>query len=125
MKRVIYKQTGEVDKDTKRMKILMHRSRERNKNIIIGNAPVEVTDSEYDALKKGKHGADIVLVTGKTKLSAPMEHIVGGVARGNIFETCKCNHAQGEACNVCKIKMKQPKTIVDKVKKLIKVKRKK
>ena len=51
MKRVIYRKTGDVDLTTKRIPILMFRSRERNRNIIIGNAPVEVTDSEYEKLK--------------------------------------------------------------------------
>jgi len=73
MKRVIYKKTGIVDKLTKSFPAIMFRSRERNRNILIGNAPVEVTDTEYEKLKQSRHGKDIALVTAKTKLAEPME----------------------------------------------------
>jgi len=103
MKRVIYKHTGDIDKSTERMKILLYRSRERNRNILIGNAPVEVTDVEYEALKKGKHGKDIVLVTKATRFAVPLVH---GVGKGK------------------PLKAKKPKKegIVKKVKKAIKKK---
>ena len=77
MKRVIYKKTGEVNKDTKSFPAILFRSRERNRNLMIGNSPVEVSDNEYEALKKSKHSADIVTVTKKTKLPEPMEVIKG------------------------------------------------
>ena len=77
MKQIIYKKTGEINNDTKKFPALLFRSRERNRNILIGNAPVEVTDSEYEKLKAGKHGADIVLFTSKTKMAKPMEVVHG------------------------------------------------
>jgi len=78
MKRVIYKRTGVVDKSTKSFPAIMFRSRERNRNVLIGNTPVEVSDNEYDILKAGRHGKDIVSVTAKTKLSEPMEVVIKG-----------------------------------------------
>ena len=77
MKYIIYKKTGEVNKETKGFPMIMHRSRERNKILYIGNAPVEVTDNEYKNLKASKHSKDILLVTNKTKLSTPMSHAIG------------------------------------------------
>jgi len=78
MKRVIYKKTGDVDKKTKSFPAILFRSRERNKNLLIGNAPVEVSDREYSVLKAGKHGKHIVAVTANTTLSKPMEHDING-----------------------------------------------
>ena len=78
MKRVIYKKTGEVNKDTKYFPAILFRSRERNRNILIGNAPVEVSDDEYKILKEGKHGKDITLFTKNTKLPKPMEVVIKG-----------------------------------------------
>ncbi len=77
MKRVIYKKTGVVNKDTKSFPAILFRSRERKRNLLIGNSPVEVSDREYEALKKSKHSADIVAVTKSTKLPEPMEVIKG------------------------------------------------
>ena len=77
MKRVVCKKSGIITRDTKSFPAILFRSRERNRNILIGNAPVEVSDNEYDILKKGKHGKDIALFTAKTKLSEPMEVIKG------------------------------------------------
>ena len=77
MKRVVYKKSGEINKDTKSFPAILLRSRERNKIIYIANAPVEVTDGEYETLKK-KYEKDIVLVTSQTKLSKPMEVVIKG-----------------------------------------------
>lgn len=72
MKRVYYKKTGKVDKDTKSFPVILFRSRERNRNIIIGNSPIIVSNAEYEILKKSKHSNDIKLYTKKTKLPEPM-----------------------------------------------------
>ncbi len=77
MKKIIYKLTGEVDKSTKKFPALLFRSRERNRNILIGNSPVEVSNSEYEILKSGKHSKDIILVTKKMNLPKPMEIVMG------------------------------------------------
>ena len=52
MKKVIYRPTGDVHKHTEKFPILAFRSRERNKIIYIGNAPIDVSDREYDVLKE-------------------------------------------------------------------------
>jgi len=72
-KKVIFRHTGDVDKETKSFRMIMFRSRERNRNVFIGNSPVIVSDNEYKILKNGKHGKDIVLVTSRTRLSKPLE----------------------------------------------------
>ena len=103
MKRIIYKKTGEIDKDTKKFPALLFRSRERNRNIIIGNAPVEVTDSEYEKLKAGKHGADIMLFTKNTKMAKPMEIKSGEKGTKRVLpqptESEKANEAVEEFMN--------------------------
>ncbi len=73
MKRVIYKKTGEVNKETKQFKAILFRSRERKKMILIGNSPIDVTDGEYEKLKSSKHGKDIMLYGKNTKLPKPIE----------------------------------------------------
>lgn len=78
MKKVIFKKTGEVNNETKSFPAILFRSNERGrKGFLIGNSPVEVSDTEYEFLKK-KHGSDIVLITKKTKLPKPMEVIIKG-----------------------------------------------
>ncbi len=73
MIRVIYKKSGEINKDTKSFPAILFRSRERNRGILIGNSPVEVSEREYEALKKSRHGNDIAKVTKATKLPEPMK----------------------------------------------------
>lgn len=72
MVRVIYKKTGEVNKETKSFSAILFRSRERNRVILIGNSPVEVSQGEYEKLKAGKHGKDIIKVTSRVNLTKPM-----------------------------------------------------
>lgn len=81
MKRIIYKLTGEVDKSTKQFPALLFRSRERNKNVIIGNSPVIVSDNEYKVLKESKNGKDIALVKDKKSLPKPMIIDINGTKK--------------------------------------------
>ena len=78
MKKIIYKLTGEIDKSTKQFPAILFRSRERNKNIIIGNSPVIVSNDEYKILKDGKHGKDIMLVKSIESLPKPLEIDISG-----------------------------------------------
>lgn len=73
MKKVIYQKAGKIDRETGSFPMLLHRSRERNKILKIANSPVEVTDSEYQALKNGKYGDDIILVEDRGGLPAPIK----------------------------------------------------
>jgi len=78
MKRIIYKPTGDVSKADKAINMIRFNSKERTGPLHIGNSPVDVSDREYDVLKKGAFGADIVIFNKKTKMSKPIEIDLGG-----------------------------------------------